>query len=165
MGNRRNALLGIGGLAAFTAGLRGLFAGTPARAAPARTYEVTHTEAEWRKLLTPEQFYVLRQAGTERPFSSPLDKEKRAGVFQCAGCALPLFSSKTKFNSRTGWPSFWQPLDQAVDEHADTTLGMRRVEVLCHRCGGHLGHVFRDGPQPTGLRYCMNGVALKFIPA
>jgi peptide-methionine (R)-S-oxide reductase len=165
MENRRNALLGIGGLAALAAGLRGVFSGTPAQAAPARAYEASHTEAEWRKLLSPEQFYVLRQAGTERPFSSPLDKEKRAGVFQCAGCGLPLFSSKTKFDSRTGWPSFWQPLEKAVDENADTTLGMRRVEVLCHRCGDHLGHVFRDGPKPTGLRYCMNGTALKFIPA
>ncbi len=108
---------------------------------------------------------MLRHAGTERPFSSPLDKEKRTGVFSCAGCALPLFSSATKFNSGTGWPSFWKPLDKAVDEDVDTTFGMRRVEVLCHRCGGHLGHVFDDGPKPTGLRYCMNGVALKFTPA
>jgi peptide-methionine (R)-S-oxide reductase len=165
MENRRNALLGIGGLAALAAGLRGAFSGTPAEAAPARVYETTHTEAEWRRLLSPEQFHVLRQAGTERPFSSSLDKEKRTGVFQCAGCAQPLFSSKTKFDSRTGWPSLWQPLQNAVDENVDTTLGMRRVEVLCHRCGGHLGHVFRDGPKPTGLRYCMNGTALKFIPA
>lgn len=161
MENRRNTLLGLG----LLAGLRGLFTSTPAQAAPARTYEVTHTEAEWRKLLNSNQFYVLRQAGTERPFSSPLDKEKRAGVFQCAGCALPLFASKTKFESGTGWPSFWQPLPKAVDENVDSTFGMRRVEVLCHRCGGHLGHVFEDGPKPTGLRYCMNGVALNFIPA
>jgi peptide-methionine (R)-S-oxide reductase len=166
MGTRRNALLGMGALAGLFAGLRGLFASSPAQAAaPARSYEVTHSEAEWRKLLTSDQFYVLRKAGTERPFSSPLDKEKRAGVFQCAGCALPLFSSKTKFESGTGWPSFWQPLPNAVDEDVDTTFGMRRVEILCHRCGGHLGHVFEDGPKPTGLRYCMNGVALKFIPA
>jgi peptide-methionine (R)-S-oxide reductase len=164
MGNRRNTLLGIGALGGIFAGLRGFFESTPAQAA-ARKHEITRSEDEWRKLLTPDQFYVLRRAGTERPFSSPLDKEKRAGVFNCAGCALPLFSSKTKFNSGTGWPSFWQPLDKAVDEDVDTTLGMRRVEVLCHRCGGHLGHVFDDGPKPTGLRYCMNGVALNFIPA
>jgi peptide-methionine (R)-S-oxide reductase len=166
MSNRRNTLLGLGALAALAAGVRGFFTSAPAQAATrARTYEVTHSDAEWKKLLTSEQYQVLRHAGTERPFSSPLDKEKRAGVFSCAGCDLPLFSSKTKFNSGTGWPSFWQPLDKAVDESADTTFGMRRVEVLCHRCGGHLGHVFEDGPKPTGLRYCMNGVALKFTPA
>ena len=130
-----------------------------------KTYPVTHTDAEWRKLLGNGRYHVLRQAGTERPFSSPLDKEKRAGVFSCAGCALPLFSSKTKFNSGTGWPSFWQPLDKAVDEHADSTFGMRRVEVVCHRCGGHLGHVFDDGPRPTGLRYCINGLSLNFTPS
>ena len=166
MSNRRSALLGLGVLSGLAAGVRGLFAGAPAQAAqPERVYEVTHTDAEWRKLLGDQRYQVLRQAGTERPFSSPLDKEKRSGVFNCAGCALPLFSSKTKFNSGTGWPSFWQPLDKAVDEAADTTFGMRRVEVLCHRCGGHLGHVFEDGPKPTGLRYCMNGLSLNFTPA
>ena len=164
MSNRRNTLLGLGALTGLVAGVRGLFEGGSAHAAT-RTYQVTHTEAEWKKLLTPDQFYVLRKAGTERPFTSPLDKEKRAGTFSCAGCALPLFSSKTKFNSGTGWPSFWQPLEKAVDEDVDTTFGMRRVEVLCHRCGGHLGHVFDDGPKPTGLRYCMNGVALNFTPS
>jgi peptide-methionine (R)-S-oxide reductase len=164
--NRRNTLLGIGVLSGLAAGVRGLFAGAPAQAAqPARAYEVTRTDAEWQKLLGRDRYHVLRQAGTERPYSSPLDKEKRAGVFSCAGCGLPLFSSRTKFNSGTGWPSFWQPLDNAVEEKADTTLGMRRIEVLCRRCGGHLGHVFDDGPQPTGLRYCMNGVALNFTPA
>ncbi len=165
MGNRRHALLGLGVLSGLAAGVRGLFAGSPAQAAePARAREVTHPEAEWRKLLGGERYHVLREAGTERPFSSPLDKEKRAGVYSCGGCALPLFSSATKFDSHTGWPSFWQPLDKAVDEAADTTFGMRRVEVLCRRCGGHLGHVFEDGPKPTGLRYCMNGLALKFTP-
>jgi peptide-methionine (R)-S-oxide reductase len=166
MSNRRSALLGIGVLSGVAAGIRGLLAGAPAQAAAApHTYEVTHTDAEWRKLLTPAQYDVLRHEGTERPFTSPLNKEKRGGVFSCAGCALPLFSSKTKFESGTGWPSFWQPLDKAVDEAVDTTFGMRRTEVLCHRCGGHLGHVFDDGPKPTGLRYCMNGVALNFTPA
>jgi peptide-methionine (R)-S-oxide reductase len=167
MGTRRNALLGMGALTGLFAGMRSLLAPSAAQAAaPPRAYEVAHSETEWRTLLSSDQFYVLRKAGTERPFSSPLDKEKRAGMFQCAGCALPLFSSRTKFESGTGWPSFWQPLEKAaVDEDVDTTFGMRRVEVLCHRCGGHLGHVFEDGPKPTGLRYCMNGVALKFIPA
>ena len=128
----------------------------------AKAYEVTHTEAQWKALLTPEQFQVLRQAGTERPYSSPLDKEKRTGVFSCAGCKLPLFSSTTKFDSRTGWPSFYKPMDNAVQKTADDSLGMSRDEVLCRRCGGHLGHVFDDGPPPAGLRYCINSVALRF---
>ena len=130
----------------------------------ARAYEVTRTDAQWKALLSPEQFYVLRKAGTERPYSSPLDKEKREGVFACAGCQLPLFSSAAKFDSGTGWPSFFKPLPNAVEKESDTTLGMRRDEVLCRRCGGHLGHVFDDGPKPTGLRYCMNGLALAFTP-
>ena len=163
--NRRNTLLGLGALSALAAGIRGFFGTLPEAQAATRAYEVTHTDAEWRKLLSSEQYRVLRKADTERPFSSPLDKEKRTGVYSCAGCALPLFSSATKFNSGTGWPSFWKALDKAVDEDVDTTLGMRRVEALCHRCGGHLGHVFDDGPKPTGLRYCMNGVSLKFTPA
>ena len=128
----------------------------------AKAYEVTHTEAQWKAMLTPEQFQVLRQAGTERPYSSPLDKEKRTGVFSCAGCKLPLFSSTTKFDSRTGWPSFYKPMDNAVQKTADDSLGMSRDEVLCRRCGGHLGHVFDNGPPPTGLRYCMNGLAMAF---
>jgi len=166
MMSRRNTLMGLGAVGAALAGLRSLFFHGPAQAAPARSYEVTHTEAEWKQLLTPAQFDVLRHAGTEPPFSSPLDREKRQGIFSCAGCSLPLFSSKTKFESGTGWPSFYQPLAKdAVDEHSDTTFGMQRTEVLCHRCGGHLGHVFSDGPKPTGLRYCMNGLALKFTPA
>jgi peptide-methionine (R)-S-oxide reductase len=167
MMSRRNTLRGAGALgvtvAGLVAGVRGLFSAAPAQAAaPARTYAVTRTSAEWQKTLTPEQFNVLRQAGTERPGTSPLNKEKRAGVFTCAGCALPLFSSKTKFESGTGWPSFWQPIDNAVVEETDTTLFMKRTEVLCRQCGGHLGHVFNDGPKPTGLRYCMNGVAMTF---
>jgi peptide-methionine (R)-S-oxide reductase len=132
---------------------------------PAVIYEVTHSDAEWRKLLTPEQYAVLRQDGTEVPFTSPLLNEERPGTFGCAGCALALFSSTTKFDSQTGWPSFWSPLDNAVGITRDTSLGMVRNEVHCRRCGGHLGHVFDDGPKPTGLRYCMNGVALAFTPA
>ena len=131
----------------------------------ATVYEVTHTDDEWRKLLTPAQYDVLREEGTERPFTSPLLKEHRDGTFACIGCDLPLYSSKTKFESGTGWPSFWAPLDKAVDEITDRSFGMTRTAVSCHRCGGHLGHVFNDGPKPTGLRYCMNGVALKFAPS
>ena len=134
-------------------------------ATPPHSYEVTHSDAEWRKLLTPAQYNVLRQEGTEMPFTSPLLKEHRNGTFACVGCDLPLYSSKTKFDSGTGWPSFWAPLPGAVDEATDRTFGMTRTAISCHRCGGHLGHVFDDGPKPTGLRYCMNGVALKFEPA
>ena len=160
MTSRRNALLGLGALTGIFALARSPLANTPAPAAHA--WEVTHTDAEWRALLTPAQYHTLRQAGTERPFSSPLDTETRAGIYSCAGCALPLFSSAAKFDSGTGWPSFWQPLDHAVVERSDTSLFMQRTEVLCRRCGGHLGHVFDDGPQPTGLRYCMDGLALNF---
>jgi peptide-methionine (R)-S-oxide reductase len=125
-------------------------------------FSVTHTDTEWRNLLSPAQYSVLRQAGTESPFSSPLNDEHRHGVFSCAGCALPLYSSDTKFDSGTGWPSFWKALDNSVLERPDTSLGVTRTEVLCSRCGSHLGHVFDDGPPPTGLRYCMNGVAMTF---
>ncbi|HET6159627.1 MAG TPA: peptide-methionine (R)-S-oxide reductase MsrB [Dongiaceae bacterium] len=128
-------------------------------------FEVTHSDDEWRKLLTPEQYAVLREAGTEPAFSSPLLHEERRGNFACAGCDLDLFSSTTKFDSGTGWPSFWAPLDNAVGETKDTSFFVVRTAVHCRRCGGHLGHVFDDGPQPTGLRYCMNGVALTFKPA
>jgi peptide-methionine (R)-S-oxide reductase len=162
--NTRRTLLSLGAGAGLLAALRAGFGATAAAPAAARVYQVTHSEGEWRKLLSREQYSVLREAGTERPFSSPLNDEHRAGVFSCAACKLPLFSSKVKFESHTGWPSFWQPLAGAVDEDVDTTLGMKRTEVLCHRCGGHLGHVFDDGPKPTGLRYCMNGVALNFSP-
>ena len=163
MMSRRDTLLGVGAVAGLLAGVRGMFSIPPAHAA--RAYEVVHSPAEWQKLLQPAQYNVLRQAGTERPGSSPLNKEKRAGVFSCAGCALPVFSSATTFESGTGWPSFWKPLDKAVVEESDTALLMKRTEVLCRRCGGHLGHVFDDGPQPTGLRYCMNGVAMNFTAA
>lgn len=123
------------------------------------------SDAEWRKRLTPAQYDILRGHGTERAGSSPLDHEKRKGTFACAGCDLPLFASETKFDSGTGWPSFYAPIDGAVKTNTDYTFGMVREEVHCRRCGGHLGHVFDDGPKPTGLRYCINGVALKFVPA
>jgi peptide-methionine (R)-S-oxide reductase len=135
-----------------------------AHSAPDGTFPVTHTDAEWRQLLNPQQYEILRNAGTEQPYSSPLNDEHRPGVFSCAGCALDLFSSATKFESGTGWPSFYQPLGNAVVTRDDNSLGMTRTEVLCSRCGGHLGHVFDDGPAPTGLRYCMNGVAMNFRP-
>jgi peptide-methionine (R)-S-oxide reductase len=152
--NRRAALgfLGAAGAAALMLSARAASAG----------FRVTRTPAEWRRLLGTQRYAVLREAATERAFSSPLLNEHRKGVFTCAGCALPLFSSATKFESGTGWPSFWQPLPQAVVTRADRSLLMERTEVICGRCGGHLGHMFDDGPKPTGLRYCMNGLALNF---
>jgi peptide-methionine (R)-S-oxide reductase len=132
---------------------------------PAFAYEVVKTDAEWKKLLTPAAYDVLRHQGTEYPFSSPLDMNTRKGTYSCAGCDLPDFSSDTKYDSKTGWPSFWKPLPNAVLTRSDFSLGAERTEVHCRRCGGHLGHVFNDGPPPTGLRYCMNGVAMKFTPA
>jgi peptide-methionine (R)-S-oxide reductase len=137
-----------------------------AEAAPAaETFEVTYTDAEWRTRLSPASYAVMRHEGTERPFTSPLNGEHRKGTFACAGCGLALFSSTTKFDSGTGWPSFWQPMANAVAERTDRTFGMARTEVHCRRCGGHLGHVFDDGPRPTGLRYCMNGVSMSFAAA
>lgn len=133
--------------------------------AEAKTYPVSYSEAEWRKRLTREQFQILREAGTERPYSSPLNKEHRKGTFVCAADGNPLFSSATKFDSGTGWPSFWKPLSGAVGTSTDYKLGYPRTEVHCAKCGGHLGHVFDDGPKPTGKRYCMNGAAMKFRPA
>ncbi|MEM1039774.1 MAG: peptide-methionine (R)-S-oxide reductase MsrB [Pseudomonadota bacterium] len=127
--------------------------------------KIDKTEAEWREELTPEQYYVLREEGTERAFTSPLNDEKRDGVFNCAGCGKPIFSAQTKFESGTGWPSFYAPLSpDSVTEHVDRKLFMKRTEVRCGSCGGHLGHVFPDGPAPTGLRYCLNGIALEFDP-
>jgi len=126
---------------------------------------IDKSPAEWLRELGPARFRILREAGTEAPYSSPLNREHRRGTFACAGCALPLFSSSTKFDSGTGWPSFFRPLGGAVTERSDHSLFMERTEVLCSRCGGHLGHVFPDGPKPTGLRYCMNGLALAFQPA
>ncbi|HLV07128.1 MAG TPA: peptide-methionine (R)-S-oxide reductase MsrB [Croceibacterium sp.] len=133
--------------------------------AQAKTFRVSYSDAEWKRRLTPAQYAVLRQEDTERPFSSPLDKEKRKGTFLCAGCGNELFSSDTKFDSRTGWPSFYRPLPGAVGSKTDYKLGYPRREIHCADCGGHLGHVFNDGPRPTGLRYCMNGLAMKFRPA
>ncbi len=126
---------------------------------------VVRSDAEWRKLLTAQQYAILRQDGTEPPFTSPLLHEKRRGTFACAGCGLDLFSSATKFDSGTGWPSFWAPLDNAVTTKTDHSFGMTRTAVSCRRCDSHLGHVFDDGPKSTGLRYCMNGLALTFKPA
>ena len=127
-------------------------------------YEVQKTEQEWKETLSPEAFKVLRKHGTERAGTSPLDKVYDEGTYVCAGCGQPLFSSDTKFNSGTGWPSFYQPLEDAIDTTVDRSLFMTRTEVHCSRCGGHLGHVFGDGPKPTGQRYCMNGVSLEFVP-
>jgi peptide-methionine (R)-S-oxide reductase len=132
---------------------------------PAETYPVTKSEAEWRASLSPEAFRVLRQHGTERAGTSPLNAEKRAGTFACAGCGQKLFDSDTKFESGTGWPSFFRPLEGGVGTSTDRSFFMTRTEVHCANCGGHLGHVFPDGPPPTGQRYCMNGVALRFEPA
>jgi peptide-methionine (R)-S-oxide reductase len=134
------------------------------RSQPPDDYEVTREEEEWRHCLTPQAFQVLRQHGTERAGTSPLNQEKRAGEYRCAGCGHPLFDSVTKFESGTGWPSFWQPKDGAVGTTEDRSHFMVRTEVHCAKCGGHLGHVFPDGPPPTGLRFCMNGVALSFEP-
>ena len=156
MNSRRSFILTGGAALLAGIGYRSTFA------APAAAWEVTHTDAEWRTLLTPVQYEVLRKHGTERPFSSPLYKEHRAGKFVCAGCQNPLFSSKNKFDSGTGWPSFWKPLDRGVVTSRTTALGMYGVEVVCRRCGSHLGDVFDDGPEPTGLRYCIDGVALSF---
>lgn len=134
------------------------------QAATLEKFEVMHTDAEWRSLLNQHAYTILRHEGTEPPYTSPLNDEHRTGVFACAGCEQRLYSSKTKFDSHTGWPSFWQPLDHAVITNDDNTLGAHRVEVRCHKCGGHLGHVFEDVPKPTGLRYCMNGAAMTFTP-
>jgi len=158
--NRRWMMLGTA-----VAALAGLRWATGTRATAETSFEIEKTDAEWRKVLTPAQYEILRQHGTEPPYSSPLNKEKRPGMFACAACELPLFAAETKFESGTGWPSFYQPFDNAVGTKVDYSYFMKRTEVHCRRCGGHLGHVFDDGPKPTGLRYCMNGLALKFIPA
>lgn len=159
--NRRYLLAGGAVIAS------GLLAGFARKGATAQGehFEVEHADAEWRQILGPAAFEVMRRQGTERAGTSPLDHFYKPGVYDCAGCGLALFEAKTKFDSGTGWPSFNAPIKDAVRTHSDFDLGMARTEVHCRRCGGHLGHVFDDGPQPTGLRYCMNGVALKFQTA
>ena len=160
MKTRRDVLTyaaGLGGVAVASTLIPG--------SALAQTFEVTHTEAEWKKMLSKAEYKILRKKGTERPGSSPLNKEKRAGTFNCRGCNLALYSSETKYESGTGWPSFWAPIENAVLTRADNSFFMKRTEVICRRCGSHLGHVFKDGPKPTGLRYCMNGLAMTFVAA
>lgn len=154
----RRAMLALGG------GVLAVLSGA-GRMTAAESFEVTKSEAEWRKILTPAQYRVLREEDTERAFTSPLNDEKRKGTFHCAGCDLPLYSSKTKYDSGTGWPSFWEPLPNAIGTKPDWGILGKRTEVHCRRCGGHLGHVFNDGPKPTGKRYCMNGLAMVFKPA
>ena len=159
----RRGFFALGGAAAVSTAL--IAGGCSSSAIAAGNFEVHKTPAEWRKQLGDARYNILREGGTEPPYTSALLKEHRRGTFVCAGCALPLYSSATKFESGTGWPSFWQPLSHAVAENRDSTLGFVRREIHCRRCGGHLGHVFEDGPKPTGLRYCMDGLALGFHPA
>jgi peptide-methionine (R)-S-oxide reductase len=167
MMTRRNLLLGGAGMLTVLAGGAAWLGRmtAPARAESEGEFEIVRTEAEWRAMLTPEQFAVLREEATERPFSSPLNDEKRSGMFHCAGCDLPVYSSEKKYDSGTGWPSFWDAEVDAVGLKQDNTLFMTRTECHCRRCGGHFGHVFDDGPQPTGMRHCINGLALTFKPA
>lgn len=160
----RRTILGGGALAAGAAAVGRLF-GSRQEAKAAGRFPVEKSDEEWRAALTQAQYNVLRKHGTERAGTSPLNSEKRAGIYHCAGCGQPVFSSSTKFDSGTGWPSFYAPLDNAIGTSEDRSLFVTRTEVHCRRCGGHLGHVFDDGPPPTGKRYCMNGVAMRFIPA
>lgn len=163
---KRRYFLEAGGVVLGTAWLsQYLITKSNVIATASNEFDITKTEEQWQEILTPSQFYVLRKHGTERAHSSSLDKQYADGTYICAGCNLPLFKSETKFNSGTGWPSFYAPIPGAVDTSIDKSFFISRVEVHCHRCGGHLGHVFNDGPKPTGKRYCMNGVALKFVEA
>jgi len=161
---RRDFLYG-GTAAAAVLGVAALWRTGASVPAQAETFEITKTEEEWKAILTPEQFAVLRKEDTEYPGTSPLLHEKRKGAFNCAGCDLPLYSSETKYDSGTGWPSFWEALPNAVASKLDKSLMMERIECHCRRCGGHLGHIFDDGPPPTGMRHCINGLALNFRPA
>ena len=162
----RRELIGMGSVGAVAVAIAGRFALMHGTAEASRgNFPVQHSDAQWRALLAPASYHVLREGATETPFTSPLLAEHRPGVFACAGCGKALFRSENKFDSHTGWPSFWQALPGAVTRRDDNSLAMSRTEVLCANCGGHLGHVFEDGPKPTGLRYCMNGVAMTFRPA
>jgi peptide-methionine (R)-S-oxide reductase len=164
MWSRRTfALTGLGALMAGSAAFWRAGAAGP-EGLKGKVFEVTRSPEEWKRILTPLQYHVLREHGTERPFSHPYDKLYDPGMYHCAGCDLPLFSSETKYDSTTGWPSFWKPLDNVLGTMEDRSFFMVRTEYHCRRCGGHQGHVFEDGPKPTGLRYCNNGAALKFVP-
>jgi peptide-methionine (R)-S-oxide reductase len=164
MASRRQFLCVAGAMVGLTPVVAWLGSPSMANSTTTESFPVAKSNAEWRRTLNDQQYDVLRKRETERPFTSPLNHEKRRGTFACAGCAQPLFSSETKFESGTGWPSFWKPLDHAVATSVDQSYFMVRTEVHCARCGGHLGHVFADGPRPTGERFCMNGAALTFTP-
>jgi peptide-methionine (R)-S-oxide reductase len=161
----RREFLGMASVGAVVVALGGRYAWTQMSPEPDQnSATVTHTDAQWRSLLAPAAYNVLRHGATEAPYSSALLNEHRSGTFSCAGCEKPLFDARTKYDSHTGWPSFWDVLLGALSKHEDRSIGMSRTEVRCAQCAGHLGHVFNDGPQPTGLRYCMNGVAMTFKP-